>query len=164
MGFRKLVPLLILILCIFLAACNNGDAASIEDVAPIEDVESIDEVEEQQLVIPAPGEDTGVVYGKIVSEATGRAPEANVYLSRNLTAGEPDLPAMISFSYQTNPRAQVDDDGNFYFSDVPVGVYAITIWTHPSDTLFIETEDGQDYLWVEVEAGAILDLGLVQAP
>lgn len=158
MGFRKIFSLLIVIICLSLTACNN------RDVEFVEDIDSIEDVGVQQLVIPTPGKDSGVVYGKIVSAATGRAPEANIYLSRNLTAGEPDLPPMISFSYQTNPRAQVDDDGNFYFSDVPVGVYAITIWTHPLDTLFIETEDGQDYLWVEVKAGETLDMGVVQSP
>ena len=152
MSLRKVLSLLIVILCIFLPACNNVD------------VESITEEKEHQLVIPTPGEDTGVVYGKIISTATGKAPQANVYLSKNVTAGEADLPAMLSFSYETNPRAQIDDDGNFYFSDVPVGVYAITLWTPPNDAYFIPAEDGQDYLWVDVTPGAALDLGVVQSP
>jgi len=71
---------------------------------------------------------------------------------------------MLSFSYQTNPRAQVDENGNFYFSDVPVGVYAITLWTPPNDAYFIPNETGQDYLWVVVKAGELLDMGEIQAP
>ena len=151
MHLRKLIPLFILLILI-LSACNSrASEPSLEENV-------------QQMLIPTPGEDTAVVYGKLTSEATGKAPQANVFLSRNITAGQDEVPAMLSFSFETNPRAQIDEAGNFFFSDVPAGIYAITLWTPPNDTFFIPDEDGQDYLWVVVDAGDSLDLGEIQAP
>jgi hypothetical protein len=114
--------------------------------------------------IPTPNATTGVVYGKITSDKTGSSPEASLFLSKNITADQPDLPAMLSFSYQTSPRAQIDEFGNFYFANVPEGIYAITLWTPPNDTFFVPDEDGQDYLWVNVIAGGLIDVGNIIVP
>ncbi len=151
---RQKVKFMILgiIFLFVLSACTKGT----QEIVPEDGVET--------PAIPTPGVDTGVVFGKITSKATGKAPQANIYLSRNITAEQTEVPAMLSFSYQTNPRAQVDENGNFYFSDVPVGVYAITLWTPPNDAYFIPNETGQDYLWVVVKAGELLDMGEIQAP
>lgn len=117
-----------------------------------------------KINIPTPNATTGVVYGKITSDKTGNSPEASLFLSKNITADQPDLPAMLSFSYQTSPRAQIDEFGNFYFANVPEGIYAITLWTPPNDTFFVPDEDEQDYLWVNVIAGSIIDVGNINVP
>lgn len=153
MTSRKAIPVIVILVFIFLfSACTN---AVVDDAL---------EEEVNESVIPTPSADTGVVYGKMISEETGKAPQANIFLSKNITADDPDVPAMLSFSYQTNPRAQIDEEGNFKFIDVPPGMYAITLWTPPNDAYFIPAEDGQDYLWVYVEAGASLDMGEIVTP
>jgi len=126
--------------------------------------ENINKIPIQQVIIPTPDSMTGVVYGKIISEQTGLPPEANLFLSKNITADQQNLPAMLSFSYQTSPRAIVDENGNFYFTNVPEGIFAITLWTPPNDTFFVPDEDGKDYLWVNVKAGSSIDMGELIVP
>jgi len=153
---------ILIILSIGITACSNKSVKPVIEVLEADDY--ITQDSDKELVIPSPSTNTGVVYGKIISKTTGKAPQANIFLSRNITAGQTEVPAMLSFSYQTNPRAEIDETGNFYFSNVPEGVYAITLWTPPNDAYFIPTEDGQDYLWVDVEAGQSFDIGEIQAP
>jgi len=153
MSVKKIKPLMtIAIILIVISACNNrkGDPITEESI--------------EILAIPTPSADVGVVHGKILSMETGKPPEANIYLSKDITADDPEVPAMLSFSFQTNPRAQIDEEGNFIFKDIPPGVYAITLWTPPNNAYFIPADDGQDYLWVVVEEGKSLDIGEVQAP
>lgn len=116
------------------------------------------------LEIPQPGTDTGVVTGNIISSALGTAPIATLYLSKNITTGRTDVPPVFSFSYQTNPRGVMDENGNFYFKDVPTGTYVITLWTPPDNAVFVKDEKDEDYLWVIVEAGEVLDLGNITTP
>jgi hypothetical protein len=58
----------------------------------------------------------------------------------------------------------MDANGTFYFKDVPVGTYVITLWTPPDNAEFVRNASDEDYLWVVVEAGKVLDLGEVIAP
>lgn len=151
----KLYEVLTMLLSIFIlivSACS-----------PIEELRT-EQSSTTKVVIPTPDSMTGVVYGKIISEQTGLPPEANLFLSKNITADQQNLPAMLSFSYQTSPRAIVDENGNFYFTNVPEGIFAITLWTPPNDTFFVPDEDGQDYLWVNVKAGSSIDMGELIVP
>ena len=110
-------------------------------------------------IIPTPTEGKGVVCGYLLNEETNQPPQATLFLSVNIAAGRDDMPAMMSFSYQTNPRAEINEEGRFCFEEVPPNIYALTLWTPPGNTEFIENEDGQDYLWIEVEPGSVIDLG-----
>lgn len=109
--------------------------------------------------LPVPTEGRGVVCGYLLDKETNQPPQALLFLSINIAAGREDLPAMMSFSYQTNPRAEMSEEGFFCFLDVEPGIYALTLWTPPSNTEFVENVDGQDYLWIEVEPGSVIDLG-----
>jgi len=109
--------------------------------------------------IPKPAEGKGVVYGYLLDKETNLPPQAALFLSENIAAGREDLPAMMSFSYQTNPRSEMNEEGYFCFIDVEPGIYALTLWTPPGNTKFVENTGGQDYLWVVVESGSIIDLG-----
>lgn len=151
---KENIVILTILLLFIISACGTEKKTGQE----------VEETEVSKLVIPTAGIDTGVVFGKIISEATGMPPQANLFLSKNITAGQTEVPALLSFSYQTNPRAQVDEYGYFYFSDIPVGVYAITLWTPPNDAHFVTDKTEQDYLWVNVTAGETIDLGELQVP
>lgn len=117
-----------------------------------------------KIVIPTPGPDTGVVTGRMTSPNKEVPIPTNIYLSKNITEGRKDVPPVISFSYQSNPRGVINEDGNFYFYEVPAGTYAITIWTPPNQTKFVTNESEQDYLWVVVEAGKVTELGDIKIP
>ncbi|MCK9246844.1 MAG: hypothetical protein M0P11_07835 [Anaerolineaceae bacterium] len=109
--------------------------------------------------LPAPAEGRGVVCGYLMDDETNLPPEAALFLSENIAFGREDVPAMMSFSFQTNPRAEMAEDGYYCFENVEPGVYALTLWTPPDNVEFLEAEDGQDYLWIEVEPGSVVDLG-----
>ena len=106
-----------------------------------------------------PTEGLGVVCGYLIDEQTSQPPEAALFLSVNIAAGREDVPALMSFSYQTNPRTEMYEDGHFCFEDVDPGVYALTLWSPPDEVEFVEDEVGQDYLWIEVEPNSVIDLG-----
>lgn len=109
--------------------------------------------------MPVPAEGKAVVCGYLLDGDTSEPPQAALFLSPNIAANRDDVPAMMSFSFQTNPRAEMTEEGYFCFEDVDPGVYALTLWSPPDTVEFIESEDGQDYLWVIVEASSVLDMG-----
>jgi len=144
---KKIFFALLLVLILFaLASCNNTTE------------------ETPTLSVPTPNPDFGVVIGKIISISQNKPPEANLFLSKNITEGRTDVPPVFSFSFQTNPRGVMDKNGNFYFQDVPAGTYAITLWTPPGDANFVKNTAGDDYIWVVVEMGKVTDLGEIKIP
>lgn len=149
---RRIMMILIALFALLIMASCAGNSETSSTVEPV------------KLVIPTPGTDTAVVTGKILSTETGKPPEAILFLSKNITVGRTDIPAVLSFSYQSSPRAIIDTEGIFYFQDVPEGTYAITLWTPPDNAFFIPDDSGQDYKWVVVTPGQLIELGDVKAP
>jgi hypothetical protein len=115
------------------------------------------------LQIPTPGPESGVVSGQILDSATGKPLERNFFLSKNLTLDHPELPPLISFSYDSNPRAAQDDAGYFVFKDVPPGEYVLVLWS-PADLQFVMEKGTDNPFSIKVEAGNALDLGLIKYP
>lgn len=110
-------------------------------------------------VTPAP--DMGLVMGKFIDINTKEAYPASLYLSKNLTADHPGYPPVISFSYQTNPRAAQDDYGNFLFSDIEPGQYVIVVYK-PSGQDFIKDSETNQPQLIDVKANQILELGTLE--
>jgi hypothetical protein len=125
---------------------------------------AVQEEQANKLVVPTPETNSGVVSGRLIVPNEETAVPQNIFLSKNLTEGRTDVPPVISFSYQSNPRGVINEDGYFYFSQVPAGTYVITIWTPPNQTQFITDTTGEDYLWVVVKVGETNDLGDIQIP
>lgn len=151
---KYLLPLLSLV--ILFSACATIAPTQVE---PTEkdlrtDIEIV-----STLTMPVPVEGKGVVCGYLLDEETSEPPQAALFLSPNIAADREDVPAMMSFSFQTNPRADTAEDGYFCFEDVTPGVYALTLWAPPDDVEFVQDEEGQDYLWIEIEPGSVMDLG-----
>lgn len=113
------------------------------------------------LVIPDPGEDTGVVTGKLLTaDENGEPYLATLYLARTVDADEEGFPPLIAFSEETDPRAVQDSTGQFVVAEVPPGTYALVIWT-PVTSIVIEETDSEEYLLFEVKAGEVTDLGII---
>ena len=148
--------LLLLVLTMSLTACSVAIPVATQ---PAETAQSSADKTIPTRTLPAAAEGMGVVCGYLIDEETKSPPEAALFLSKNIAADREDVPAMMSFSFQTNPRAEMAEDGYYCFEDVEPGVYALTLWSPPDNVEFIEAEDGQDYLWIEVERGSVIDMG-----
>lgn len=148
-----LKPLLAFLIFSFLFGCS----AQAPKTTPVQTEQKT------SLQIPTPGQESGVISGQILDSATGKPFERNFFLSKNLTADHPELPPLISFSYDSNPRAAQDDAGYFVFKDVPPGEYVLVLWS-PADMQFVMEKGTETPLPIKVEAGKALDLGLIQYP
>jgi hypothetical protein len=111
--------------------------------------------------IPKPGEDAGVVTGKLLTpDENGEPYLATIYLARTVEADQEGFPPLIAFSEETDPKAVQDSSGQFVVAEVPPGTYALIIWT-PVTSIVIEETEGEDYLLFEVKAGEVTDLGII---
>lgn len=116
------------------------------------------------LVVPTADNITAVIHGIIISEESNKPPEAIFYLAMNSTAKTKDAPAVLAFSNQNSPRAEVADSGEFVFRNVNPGQYAMMLWFPSKEPYFVPAADGQDYWWINVKAGEVLEMGEIKIP
>ena len=148
---RKFLTLFFLLI---ITACQQNPEAN---SARLGQAESI-------LAIPTPTDTTAVIHGIIISKETKNPPEAIFYLAANSTANTTDAPAVLAFSNQNSPRAEVTETGEFVFRNVEPGQYAMMLWFPSKEPYFVPATDGQDYLWVNAKPGDTLELGEVIVP
>jgi hypothetical protein len=114
-----------------------------------------------QLTIPAPGEATGVVVGRLYSTKMD-APLANmgVYLG-DYTYLTPGPEHLISIRQEGSPHTMTDANGYFAIVDVLPGQYPLLAWT-PFTSYVVPDESGNQELVIEVLAGQVTDVGEIQ--
>jgi hypothetical protein len=127
---------------------------------PVVEEEKEDQPTPTPLVIPPPGDETGVVTGRLVIAESDDPYYATLYLAGTIAPSDPDYPPLIGFSEQTDPKAVQDENGVFLFVDVPPGEYALLIWS-PVGNVVIEDPEIDDYMLFNVEAGEVLDLEII---
>jgi len=122
--------------------------------------EILDSNPEKTEFIPAPGNNTGVVYGYLFSQENEPVDES-IFLSRDIAHDQPELPVTISFSIQSDPRGIVDSEsGFFYFDDIPPGDnYVISILAGSGNPIFVLEDNSDQPMVFAVAAGESLDLG-----
>lgn len=117
--------------------------------------------------IPEPGDDTGVVIGRILTISGGNVPylNAGLYLGSYIASNEggEDKPLLVGISLDEDPHAAQGLDGSFAFSEVPPGTYGLFLCTPMSVTLMADAKTGQ-YVNVDVVAGEVIDLGTLYVP
>ncbi len=161
--YLNVLLIFVLISMTLLSACNKKLPGKTGDV--LENEPTTEPV--SSFEIPTPSSEFAVVHGRIIKEGTNKAPENSVFLAANITAGQPDLPVYFSFSHVTSPQAKVDDNGFFYFQNVPEGQYVILLFVPGGNPIFIDngkTDDTMDYLWVNAVANETLDMGTIVVP
>lgn len=107
---------------------------------PITDIPtSLLTIAPEQWRIPEPGDDTGVVHGVLLS-SDDELLSSSIFLSRNLSYQNPEIPPTISLSFQNSPRGQINtESGIFYFENVEPGEnYVISIMVSPSETIIVK--------------------------
>lgn len=115
----------------------------------------------KSLPTPLPGK--AVLYGQI-DNSNNIQNKYIIFLSRNLTEGEDSIPATLAFSYNNDPRAQQNDSGEFVFTDVEPGQYAIVFWSI-EEIKVVESDSSPDlFKLINVSEGDVIDLGLLPIP
>ena len=113
-------------------------------------------------IIPTPSQNAAVVFGTMRYVDESKI-SGSIFLAKNLSYENPNLPPTISFSYQNSPRGRLDKaSGNFYFEDLdPADNYVILIMINPNESIIV-IEEGSDYpFMINVIAGDSIDLGLI---
>lgn len=127
--------------------------------SPLKPANGVDPVVARRLK-PAPG--TGIIIGVIKIEHTDQ-PMAGVelYLARHIGI-TPDTP-MYSIEPESAPRATVEDNGWFIFTDVPPGRYAIVVW-NPLNSFLVRNPVTGSELVVDVQPDQVHNVGILFEP
>jgi len=114
-------------------------------------------------VVPQAMDDKGVVSGKLLNLFDNNPVLGTPFLSRNLSSDDPEMPATISFSMQSDPRAVINEQtGDFYFQDIePDDDYVIVLHYGPGKIIVVQ-KDGSEYpLMISVKPDETNDLGTI---
>ena len=109
--------------------------------------------------VPAPSSDeVGVVTGHLLGGDPPLPVEWGILYLGSVTTAEDGSPIMVSTDKAAAPSTVVQAAGQFAFTDVPPGPYALVLDLIASTIILRDPIDGQDLLF-EVRGGEITDLG-----
>lgn len=117
-----------------------------------------------QLTVPAPASaQVGVVTGRILRRDIGAAETANepfsadLYLGKVLSSTQGEA-GLVQLDPTIAPRATIDTQGLFAFTDVPPGQYGLFLNTPQGAILLNMPTDGSAMV-ADVKGGDVIDLG-----
>jgi len=109
----------------------------------------------ENLVIPLPVDNMGVVYGKLLNSEL--KPFLNViFLGRAIEANQEGKPPLIVFDPNDAKKAIQNKDGLFVFDLVVPGKYGLIMW-NPITEVLMQDLQGSDII-IEVHPGETLNL------
>lgn len=151
----RIFVLSLLVLAALLAGCSTDQTGETPEIPPSTPAE---------ISLPSPEADSAVVFGTFVNSFNNKPVEGVPFLSKNLSYMDLDMPATISFSLTSDPRANYNrETGEFYFENVsPAENYVIVLSYGPGDIYVVRAEDSEYPRMISVEAGQSLDLGVVE--
>lgn len=123
-------------------------------------VDTLADLPAEMLSVPAPANnETGTVTGVLLMGEDDVEPVkgAILYLGQIVTI-ENNTPALASLNKQLAPTTQTSQVGQFIFTDIPVGQYALVYDLITATFVLNNPVDGGDLI-VEVTNGDIIDLG-----
>ena len=118
-----------------------------------------------EIDIPDPSPGFGVVTGRLLRLSADSEPYiADLYLGVAIPADQSEFDPIISFSQESDPKAiQNLISGEFLFTNISPGTYALVIWT-PIGSNIIQEPGSDKFLLIEVMDGELLDLGTIEIP
>lgn len=116
-------------------------------------------------IIPTATADTGVVHGIVQSFDTKQplSTDANgidVYLAEILENEDGSL-RFAGFDRKTAPVTAADENGQFVFTNVAPGAYAIVIKSPLSEVIAVQASSPDQEAEVIISAGEVVDVGTV---
>jgi hypothetical protein len=122
----------------------------------VESPSSAPSVEPSEIATPSP--DPGVVTGFLQGGDPPQPRErAILYLGKVITSDD-GQPVMAGVNKQTAPKTVTDEKGQFLFTKVPPGRYALVLDLITSTVVLRHPTGGGDLL-IEVEEREVTDLG-----
>lgn len=116
----------------------------------------------EQLEIPQPGTQTGIVVGRLLYNATDKPYLApGIYLGKEISnkdSSNSSVPSVISISPSSDPLATQAQDGSFMFTNVEPGEYRLFLWS-PMSLVLVKDVNTSEEIIIIVSAGKITDLG-----
>jgi hypothetical protein len=116
------------------------------------------------FVAPTPASGLGTVTGRMVMTDPPDEPYlTGLYLGSTIYAAEGgDSPPLVSFSETDSPKAVQDPEtGQFIFTNIQPGEYALIIWTPVFSMIVIDPATGEE-VFFHVEGDQITDLGTIR--
>jgi len=107
--------------------------------------------------IPTPDQETGIVIGKLLTMADQQPFLTALFLANTIWSKDAKIPPIISFSEGINQQAMQDKTGQFFFTNVSPGKYALII-KNPTGGNAIKDPKSNEVIVFEVWAGEITDL------
>jgi hypothetical protein len=107
--------------------------------------------------IPTPDLETGIVVGKLLTLADQEPFLTALFLANTIWSEDAKIPPIISFSEGINQQALQDKTGQFFFTNVSPGKYALII-KNPAGGKVIKDPKSNEVIVFEVWAGEITDL------
>jgi hypothetical protein len=117
----------------------------------------------ESLTVPAPASNqVGVVTGRLLrlppGQTTGGQPfPANLYLGKVLASAQGEE-GLVELNPSSSPLAQIDAQGRFVFSDIPIGRYGLMLDT-PRGAVLLNNPTDSSAMVVEITGGNTVDLG-----
>jgi hypothetical protein len=161
-------PKTLLILGVLFVGVLTSVACRTSNVGPLPSTEAVSEPTPVQndpvpFAIPTAASGLAVVTGRMVMmDPLGKPYLTGLYLGNTLYAAEEaESPPLVSFSELESPEAVQDvETGQFVFTDIPPGEYALIIWTPVFSMIVIDPDTGHEMIF-QVEADQLKDLGTI---
>jgi hypothetical protein len=117
-----------------------------------------------ELVVPTPSSGMAVITGILLGSGNSESPfVTSIYLSSAILAETTAATPEVKYSEQTDPIAVQDKNtGQFVFSNVSPGQYALVIWTQNGGSPL--TDESGNIIVFSVGADETKDLGSLHVP
>ena len=158
-NMKKIFAWLLLIL-LFVTACTPAGGSTANN--PLNSVPStVTPGTEIVYVVPTPGDNTGVVIGTILDEATKKPMGGQTIYLGTIVYMTPAPAHSYVLQENSSPHTFADEHGRFALGNVQPGNYIVMVWTPIGASVIIDPRTSSE-LSVVVEAGKIVDLGSIE--
>ena len=161
---RALVVAVSLLLITLLASCATSNPKPMTAISPISPVPTVKVAVSAPTVRLTPLPDKAALTGKIVVSGATQSPLgnavvrlANVYWNSDKSDGA------VVLNGAASPGTTTNEAGEFFFSNIDPGDYAVVVGDVEAESLTVTKPDGSAHVFAAVP-GQILEAGILEVP